>query len=993
MKNTLLISLLLLLSLCTLLLASCGKEPEKTDATITFSVDGEETVIRVPFGKVIEYNGKTMWEDDEALCTLVGWDKPLDGVFEDTVFTAVVDKQYKQSYTIRWQTREQTYTTTVPRGHLPEPPAIMTSFDDVSGIYTFRSWGTEIVPATADTLYRAEYDTVVKQYDITFRVNGEVVATKSTPYGTMPEPPAVSLPEGCSNVSWGLETVSGKATYDARFVHVDSKVSDIAVKAATTGSVGERASGALFLGLQERQYPGTYTDEIVDYLRWVTTGGNEPDFDFTPNMRNPMISGAIAVAKTIPGVWSRLSAKEVEKLDYLMASFAVQAALATDDSNKYTTGPGWNGNYKKDWNPNYPLSNVTQIIFATHYFGGADATNQLLKDFDYDTYIAKFKEWGWTNALAVWGEDYDPINQTITYVIATEPKNSENKNLLGVAKILTDDGNGHFTLEVTTSTEDIAAQEYGKLSTGFVAGEKRVINYTSPRAMMMTGGDVYTLKCLYRISQYCGKAGGTGLGVPAIGEKGYTYKGNTLSNLEGIWNSLLNYNYSGGACTSKAVLKNDQYLCFIADDTRSPLEGIEGMMKEFNAGDRSSLSYCNHDFNMCTSTTAAMIALGMYNPYSASNLAISEKVWVGNTDYLYKALHGYASYSGTAVRGDPTVARGSGTHYEIWKYVWLEGEGQHFNLDYFLNPSSNGKVYNKTKLYYSKENSSRDMTVNVGGKAADAETAKNYWENDLFLSFTLNYAPNTLSSFEIRLRSKGNDSNSACRGNAISYANGKLTPVNVVGTATPVTLSDYGWHRITVQLHQGAVANEISQSVDYSFTMTIYVDGAKAGEYELNADTYVTKHWCLFEATYDETEPDHLLYAKSADNPYVQFFKSGIYNGDTSKQWFLLLADDVTTCAPAPEVIAPVTYELNGGAFADDYTVECADGYTPSYTTNEVPYFVAENQFFNIPAPVRVGYTFAGWFVNSDFSGDEVTALTTSDGSSIILYAKWTPAS
>lgn len=437
-------------------------------------------------------------------------------------------------------------------------------------------------------------------------------------------------------------------------------------------------NSALCLAIQAKRNPGFYTDAILTYLRYLIAGGNEPTFDYIANFTNPMIAGTLAVAKTVPSVWGRLTQSEAEKLDYIMKCMAVHAAQATDDSCNYTTGPGGKGNYNKNWNPNYPIGNAAQIMFCVSYFGGGDAVNNILKSFDYDTYIARFTEWGWTNVLSVWTRETDLEAGTVTYRTAAE---SVSQAYDATGKIITDDGNGHMTLCVTTTSDDIAAG-----LTGYELGEERIINYTTPKAMLMEGGEVYCMRALYRINQYVGKPGGTGIGVPAIGAKGYSYKGNDLTpeGVRGIWNCLLDYCYSGGDATSKAVSDgNGGYLCYIENNLTTPVQGLDGMMKEFNSGQRSSVIYCQEDFIMCEATTAALAALGLYNPLDSSNLEMTKKVWVGNTDFLFKAENGYWSYTGSAARGKPEFSYGVGAGYNIWRFYWLDnGANRFFTKDF-----------------------------------------------------------------------------------------------------------------------------------------------------------------------------------------------------------------------------------------------------------------------------------------------------------------------
>jgi uncharacterized repeat protein (TIGR02543 family) len=68
-----------------------------------------------------------------------------------------------------------------------------------------------------------------------------------------------------------------------------------------------------------------------------------------------------------------------------------------------------------------------------------------------------------------------------------------------------------------------------------------------------------------------------------------------------------------------------------------------------------------------------------------------------------------------------------------------------------------------------------------------------------------------------------------------------------------------------------------------------------------------------------------------------------------------------------------ITYNLNGGTNGDNpatYTIETAE--------------------ITMLAPTRTGYTFGGWFADSDFSGSAVTTIAQGSTGDRTLYAKWT---
>ena len=67
-----------------------------------------------------------------------------------------------------------------------------------------------------------------------------------------------------------------------------------------------------------------------------------------------------------------------------------------------------------------------------------------------------------------------------------------------------------------------------------------------------------------------------------------------------------------------------------------------------------------------------------------------------------------------------------------------------------------------------------------------------------------------------------------------------------------------------------------------------------------------------------------------------------------------------------------ITYEVNGGSMPS--------GYPTKYSSNSVT---------TLPVPTRRGYSFAGWYEKSDFSGSAVTQIPQGSSGDKIFYAKW----
>ncbi len=88
------------------------------------------------------------------------------------------------------------------------------------------------------------------------------------------------------------------------------------------------------------------------------------------------------------------------------------------------------------------------------------------------------------------------------------------------------------------------------------------------------------------------------------------------------------------------------------------------------------------------------------------------------------------------------------------------------------------------------------------------------------------------------------------------------------------------------------------------------------------------------------------------------------------------ITDDVTLYAKWTADSYSVTYNKNGGTIANE------NSYTKyTYGTG-----------LTLPAPTREGYTFGGWYTNSDLSGTAVTDISATATGDKTYYAKWTDA-
>lgn len=168
------------------------------------------------------------------------------------------------------------------------------------------------------------------------------------------------------------------------------------------------ASAFYYSLLVEHMHPGTQSsdgtylkDKALSSIRNLIAGGNEPFASVGCYWTHPIITASMVMAKNTPTVWNELTNSEKERIDWLMRAMAIAGNWGFNDLNDYKTGFNLTGNFRKTWNPNYRNAYLSVVISSAQYFG-ADALDEIFVNFDYDTYIEKLTELGYTNILSTW---------------------------------------------------------------------------------------------------------------------------------------------------------------------------------------------------------------------------------------------------------------------------------------------------------------------------------------------------------------------------------------------------------------------------------------------------------------------------------------------------------------------------------------------------------------------------------------------------------------
>jgi uncharacterized repeat protein (TIGR02543 family) len=100
------------------------------------------------------------------------------------------------------------------------------------------------------------------------------------------------------------------------------------------------------------------------------------------------------------------------------------------------------------------------------------------------------------------------------------------------------------------------------------------------------------------------------------------------------------------------------------------------------------------------------------------------------------------------------------------------------------------------------------------------------------------------------------------------------------------------------------------------------------------------------------------------------FTNSGLTN---AYAFTTMPAEDITLYAKWIFIKYTITYELNDGT---------------NHTNNPTSFNV--NSSINLLEPTKIGHTFAGWYLNSDFSGNVNSNIALGTTGNLMLFAKWT---
>ena len=371
------------------------------------------------------------------------------------------------------------------------------------------------------------------------------------------------------------------------------------------------------------------TDAVKSYIEFFLAGGNEPAAYVNCFWDHAMYASAMLLIKNTEIIYSELSQDTIDRMDWLMKALAIAGNWGFNDANDYYTGISLQGNFNKYYNPNYKNTYLSIVLTAAMYFGNQEL-DEIFVNFDYDTYIAKYEELGFSNIVSAW----------------TKAGKTTAKALMETG--VDENGNNPVLL----AGNNAQSGSIGKPDSG-----------------------------------------GTGKGVKIpfkLNGKGL----DGLAGLENIITYLINDTYAAQSVTKSGEGENITYEVTVKDllvlserefdngmkyymlsGAKSPYEGQSGMHVELALSNRSHIGYSFHNFELLTAVVANLKHLGYWDDFSDGTETLWSRMYVGNMDLLFKAGEGWYGFKSTTQSkqyGYEYNSRGLAYSMDVW-YKYLLG--------------------------------------------------------------------------------------------------------------------------------------------------------------------------------------------------------------------------------------------------------------------------------------------------------------------------------
>ena len=157
--------------------------------------------------------------------SFVGWTPEIAAITGDATYKAQIDS-VRNRYRITWLDADDTEIAvdSLVYGATPSREYVLKA-NTAEWTYSFVGWTPEIVAVTGDATYKAQLDSVINTYLVTFKNGQETLQSTQVAYGSMPEytgnepTKQADAQYTYSFNGWDAELVSvtGEATYNATF--------------------------------------------------------------------------------------------------------------------------------------------------------------------------------------------------------------------------------------------------------------------------------------------------------------------------------------------------------------------------------------------------------------------------------------------------------------------------------------------------------------------------------------------------------------------------------------------------------------------------------------------------------------------------------------------------------------------------------------------------------------------------------------------------------
>ena len=330
-------------------------------------------------------------------------------------------------------------------------------------------------------------------------------------------------------------------------------------------------------------------DAAIGQLKYLVAGGHEPFACVGCYWGHAVVASSLVLLQETPAIYDELDDDTKDRMDWLMKALAIAGNWGYNDANDYSTGFDLLGNFGKTWNPNYKNTYLSIILSASMYFDYQNIDiDTIFINFEYDEYINKFEELGFTNILATW-----------TTV------DSEGKS---IGEYMENGGSCYLLGGIGQAGD--AAGDYG----GTGKGVKQEFAYT-----VQVQNDFVEAGTVLRTE-------------------------NTIELFMNLLYSTYTWNVINGYGTPETA--NHAY---ILSGKESPFTGQMGMMKEFAGGDskgiRSRCDYCYDSFEILMTVYANMKLLEGWDSSTDAMQKLDNRVYVGTEDMMFKMAEGYHGYS------------------------------------------------------------------------------------------------------------------------------------------------------------------------------------------------------------------------------------------------------------------------------------------------------------------------------------------------------------